>query len=159
ANPPNSDEVVVTVCAVLTDDCELIGPFLEQTSRILSERFRYYELLLIDNAFNRSAGLCIREWQKRMGNIRLLRLSRRYSYEIALAAALDSSIGDYVVVMNLATDPPGMIPDLVTTAMSGYDVVIAERASQGEPLLRKWLSRAFYRIATITLGYQLLPNA
>ena len=152
-------EALISICAVLTDDPARIEQFLAETSHLLAAKFQYHELLLIDNALDGAFGVLVHEWQRRTPNIRLLRLSRRYSHEIALAAALDNSIGDYVVVMDMGSDPPSMIPDLITTAISGHDVVIAERSSENDPLIRKWLSRAFYRIATILLGYPLRPNA
>jgi dolichol-phosphate mannosyltransferase len=152
-------EVLVSICAVLTDDLDRIDRFLAETSEVLSERFQYHELLLIDNALDPIVGLRMHDWQQRTPNVRLLRLSRRYNQEIALAAALDNSIGDYVVVMDIASDPPSMIPDLITTAVSGHDVVIAERGCDDEPLIRRWLSRGFYRVATVLLGYPLRSNA
>jgi glycosyltransferase involved in cell wall biosynthesis len=152
-------EVLVSICAVLSDDLERIDQFLTETSEVLSQRFQYHELLLIDNALDRLVGLRMHELQQRTPNVRLLRLSRRYNQEIALAAALDNSIGDYVVVMDIGSDPPSMIPDLITTAMSGHDVVIAERRSEDEPLIRRWLSRSFYRVASLLLGYPLRSNA
>ena len=156
---PATGEAVISICAVLIDDLDRIDQFLTDTSQLLSARFRYYELLLIDNALDRPASSRVEDWQHRIPNIRLLRLSRHYSHEIALAAALDNSIGDYVVVMNIATDPPSMIPQLITTAISGFDVVIAERSANNDPPIRKFLSQVFCRIASILLGYQLQPNA
>ena len=156
---PATGEALVSICAVLIDDLDRIDQFLTETSQLLSARFRYYELLLIDNALDRPASLRVQEWQHRIPNIRLLRLSRHYTHEVALAAALDNSIGDYVVVMNIATDPASMIPQLITTALSGFDVVIAERSTNNDPLIRKCLSQVFCRIASILLGYQLRSNA
>ena len=156
---PAAGEALISICAVLTDDLDQIDQFLTETGRVLSAKFRYYELLLIDNALDRTVGSRVEEWQRRAPNIRLLRLSRRYSQEVALAAALDNSIGDYVVVMNIASDPASMIPDLIATAISGYDVVIAERNCQQEPFIRRCLARAFYRVATLLLGYPLRSNA
>ncbi|MGH9631556.1 MAG: glycosyltransferase [Bryobacteraceae bacterium] len=159
AQTSGAAEVVVSVCAVLSDDLKPLDRFLNETTQELRDRFRYYELLLIDNASDHAVGARIREWQTRTPNLRLLRLSRRYSHEIALAAALDNSIGDYVIVMDIGLDPPSMIPDLIATATSGHDVVIAEYDSQAQPLISKWLSHALYGIATMLLGYPLRSNS
>jgi glycosyltransferase involved in cell wall biosynthesis len=156
---PLAGEALVSICAVLTHDLDRIDHFLAETTKVLTAECRYHELLLIDNALDWAVGLRVQDWQHRTPNIRLLRLSRRCSHEIALAAALDNSIGDYVVVMNIDSDPPLMIPDLIKTAMSGHDVVIAERVCQDDPVISQWLSRAFYYIATILLGYPLRSNA
>jgi dolichol-phosphate mannosyltransferase len=153
------EEALVSVCAVLSDDVERLDEFLIETSRLLASSFQYHELLLIDNSLEHRVGLRVQSWQQQLPNIRLLRLSRQYSHEVALAAALDNSIGDYVVVMDIGSDPPSMIPDLVGAAMSGYDVVIAERRVENEPFLTRWLSRAFCRLATTLLGYPLRSNA
>ena len=124
---PAAGDTLISVCAVLTSDPGRNEQFLAETSGILSERFHYHELLLIDNASEPGVTLGVKAWLRQAPNVRLVRLSRKYSHEIALAAALDHSIGDYVVVMDIGSDPPSMIPDLVTAAMSGNDAVIAER--------------------------------
>ena len=159
AATPTPADVLVSVCAVLSGDLAEIEQFLAQTSRVLSASFRYYEVLLIDNASDEGVAASAQEWLRQFPNVRLLRLSRRYSHEIALAAALDNGIGDYVVVMDIATDPPCMIPDLVAIAIAGHDVVIGERDISQEPLITQWSSRAFCRVASALLGYQLRPNA
>lgn len=159
ADMAGAGEALVSVCAVLNDNLDRIDKFLVETNQLLSATFQYHELLLIDNSLDRKVGLRVQSWQHQIPNIRLLRLSRQYSREIAVAAALDNSIGDYVVVMDIGSDPPSMIPDLVGAAISGYDVVIAERGVDNEPVITRHLSRLFYRIATLLLGYPLQPNA
>jgi dolichol-phosphate mannosyltransferase len=156
---PGTTDVLVSVCAVLSGDLGDIEQFLDETSRILSANFRYYELLLIDNSSDEGLTPRAQDWLQQAPNVRLLRLSRRYSQEIALAAALDNSIGDYVVVMEIATDPPAMIPEMIAVASAGHDVVIAERDGNQDPLITRWLSRGFCRIATVMLGYPLRPDA
>lgn len=152
-------DVLVSVCAVLGDDTESVKRFLAETNSILRDRFHYHELLLIDNGSEKDIAQEVNLWQRQEPNIRMLRLSRRYSNEIALAAALDNSIGDYVVVMDIESDPPAMIPQMVASAMAGHDVVIAERNGAADPWLRRWLSRSFCRVASALLGYPLRPNA
>ncbi len=154
-----SKEALVSVCAVLTDDIAALDSFIDEVTRMLADSFRYYELLLIDNAADPGVGEAVQVWQHRVPNVRMLRLSRRYGTEIALAAALDNSIGDYVVVAEIAADPVWMIKSMVETAISGHDVVIAESDRSGEPILRKWLIYLFCRMASVLLGYTLRPNA
>ena len=154
-----SGEALISVCAVLTDDAAVVEGFLAEVTSTLAERFRYYELLLIDNEADPATREAVQNWQHRVPNIRLLRLSRRYSTEIALAAALDNSIGDYVVVAEIGTDPVRMIAPMVERAIGGHDVVIAECDRHGEPRLRTWLTFLFCRLASLLLGYTLRPNA
>lgn len=151
---------LITVLVVLDNDCEIIDDFVAETTRTLSANYRYYELLLVDNGSFDSVDQRIQCLQKQIPNLRLVRLSRPHDTEIALAAGLDNSLGDYVVIMNANYDPPGFIPTLVEEAAAGYDVVIAElRNRDGQSLARKFLARIYYRLASKLLGYSLQPNA
>lgn len=152
-------DVLVSVCAVVDDPCEVVQEFVQRVSRILSETYRHFEILLIDNGSALEMGLCIQALQRCIPNLRLVRLSRKYSMEVALAAALDNSIGDYVVIMNIETDPPALIPTLITRAIGGFDVVIAEWIGREESFVYRSLSGIFHRAASRLLGYSLQANA
>jgi dolichol-phosphate mannosyltransferase len=152
-------ETLVSVAAVFTDDSPDLDAYVLETSAVLAAHYAYYELLLIDNASDPSVSDRIRRIQHQVPNVRIVRLSRRYSKEIALAAALDNSIGDFVVVMDIGVDPAAMIPQLLDILVSGKDVVIAEWDGRDDPALRRWLSAGFCRVASALLGYTLRPNA
>jgi polyisoprenyl-phosphate glycosyltransferase len=151
---------LITVLVVLDNDREIIDDFVAEMTRVLAANYRYYELLLVDNGSTDGVDQRIQVLQKEVPGLRLIRLSRRHDVEIALAAGLDNSLGDYVVIMNAAYDPPGFVPTLVEQAAAGFDVVIAERRRRdGQPLARKLLAPIYYRLASRLLGYSLQPNA
>lgn len=151
---------LISVLVVLNNDRDIIDDFIAETTRTLAANYRYYELLFVDNGSSDGVDQRIQHLQKEVPNLRLMRLSRPHDVEIALAAGLDNSLGDYVVIMNANYDPPGFIPTLVEQAASGYDVVIAERRRRdGQPIARKLLAPLFYRLASRLLGYSLQPNA
>src|SRR5947208_539964 len=141
-------DILVTVCAVVNGGGTDLAAFAERMTLALSEAYRYYELLLIDNGSPPEIGLQVQAIQRCTPNVRLIRLSRAYGAEVALAAALDNSIGDYVVVMSMETDPPALVPELVARAVAGFDVVIAEPMACPEPFLYRMISNAFYRSAS-----------
>jgi dolichol-phosphate mannosyltransferase len=95
--------------------------------------------------------------QHRIPNIRLLRLTRRYSIEVALAAALDHCIGDYVILIDPLHHPPELIPQLVHRASEGSDSVAAIAVRQ-ENFVERVITRRIYRIASHILGFPLLPT-
>jgi len=82
---------------------------------------------------------------------RVVQLSRNFGKEAALLAGLDGALQiDFDAVVMIDADlqhPPEAIPRMVETWRDGSDVVIAARASRaGDSLLRRILTRAFYRL-------------
>jgi len=152
-------DTLVTVAAVLDNDKEILSDFLRETAAVLGKHYTHHEILLVDNGSSDGAAQEVQMLQSSVPNVRLIRLSRRYESEMALAAALDNSIGDYVVLMDPRADPPAMIPEMVERAASGFDVVIGQsRSGQQGPWFRRLESRIFYRIASAVLGCELRPN-
>jgi len=154
------NDTLISVLVVLENDRDVIDAFIEETTQVLSRNYRYYEVLLVDNGSTDGGGERVQAIQDRVPNLRLIRLSRPHDTEIALAAALNNSLGDYVVIMDVSHDPPAMIPSLIDQAASGYDVVIGESNGKDEqPMLRKWSAVLFYKAASRILGFSLKPNA
>ena len=82
-------------------------------------------------------------------NVRLVRLSRHYGLEVALAAALDHCIGDYVVVMDPTTDPPELVPSLVARAIAGCDDAVGDELASKDANARRTTS-AFQKFEKTT---------
>jgi glycosyltransferase involved in cell wall biosynthesis len=155
-----NSSILVSVSVVVSNDNEIVAEFVEQTSAVLSEKYEYYELLLVDNGSTDGSDLTVQALQQRIPNVRLIGLLKPYDKQTALAAALDHSIGDYVVIMEMDHDPPDMIPTLITKAISGYDVVIGEQiGDESGFFLDKWLTSLFCRLSSKILGYPLEPRS
>ncbi len=156
---PNKD-TLVTVLAVVHEDSDILPAFVDDVTRVLSASYQYYEVLLIDNGADAATVACIREIQTRVGNIRCLRMSRRYDWETAIAAGLDNTIGDYVVLMEIESDPADAIPSMIQTALEGHGVVVGERSDRGDdPAFIRRLAPPLFRMASRALGVKLHPNA
>jgi glycosyltransferase involved in cell wall biosynthesis len=153
-------DTLITLATVVQNDADIVTSALEEILVILQKEYHYYELLVIDNGSSDGTHALIQDLQKRFSHIRLLVLSRSYSLEIAFAAALENSIGDYVVLLDINYDPPIMVPKLVAKALEGNDVVIAERQDRSQ---NAWYQRplitGFYRLTSRILGYPFSPNA
>ena len=79
--------------------------------------------------------------------IKLLRLSRNFGHQSALAAGLDHSQSDIVVIMDAdLQDPPEIIPAMVKLWRSGYDVVYGIRKNRRGSVLKRGAYWCFYRI-------------
>src|ERR1700722_11007575 len=121
---PNMD-TLVSVASILPDNPAEAESFIHETLGILAAHYHYYELLLIDNGSSVAVYLQVQSLQAVLPNLRVVRVSRRYSMEAALAAALDHCIGDFVVIMDPVAHPPDLIPQLVNLGLEGNDSIVA----------------------------------
>lgn len=155
----DEDTLVTVATAVEDEDLDSVVGYVEEIARVLAEAGISYELLLIHNGSSDAVCRSVEALQRRFHHIRYLRLSHFYDRETVFIAALDQSIGDYVVLMDLNSDPPALIPELLETSVSGYDAVIGkqEDGRRDEPLLRRVLARVFYRLLGSMTGSSIDP--
>jgi glycosyltransferase involved in cell wall biosynthesis len=92
-------------------------------------------------------------------SVTLIELSRNFGQPAAILAGLQASDGDGVVIMDGdLQDPPELIPELVEHWNSGSQVVIAERTSREETLLRGIAFRTFHRFFRYLSDSPIPPN-
>src|SRR5688572_9211063 len=109
ARPQGHNDLCISVAVVVTDaNAGIIPAYAVEMSQILSGSFRYFELLLVDNTGIGEVAGRLEELLKQLPNVRLIKLSKPYAEEIAFTAALDHSIGDFVVLMDPDTDPTAL---------------------------------------------------
>lgn len=75
--------------------------------------------------------------------------SRNFGKEAGIYAGLEKAHGDYVVIMDAdLQDPPAMLPQMLEYLESGeYECVATRRVDRkGEPVIRSWFARRFYRL-------------
>jgi polyisoprenyl-phosphate glycosyltransferase len=116
-----------SVLAPVSNDCDIIEDFVAEVMAVLQENYANYELVLVDDGSNDDTVSKVTELLKRYQCIRLIRLSRKFGEEIALSAALDSAIGDFVVLMRPNWDPPQLIPEIVQKAREGTGILFGVR--------------------------------
>ena len=75
-------------------------------------------------------------------------LARNFGHQLALTAGLDHAEGEYVAVIDAdLQDPPEKIPEMLSLALQGYEIVYGERASRsGETFFKKITAKVFYRL-------------
>ena len=80
--------------------------------------------------------------------VHLLAFSRNFGKEAAIYAGLEKAKGDYVVFMDAdLQDPPALLPEMFGYIEQGYDSVATRRVDRkGEPPIRSFFARTFYRI-------------
>ena len=147
-------ENLVTVATVIHNDFDILTPFVEETVEVLEKSFVNYELLLIDNGSTDRTVFKIKELLSKVPNIRLIVLSRCYHEEIAYTTALENCIGDFVVLMDVNSDPPSLIPEIIGKCVAGHDIVVAEKSDvDKESSFKRMSSKLFYKISSFFTDY------
>lgn len=107
------------------------------------------EMLFIDDGSrDRTLEVC-KELRKTDKRVRYVSFSRNFGKESGIYAGLKHSKGDYVVIMDVdLQDPPALLPEMLGYIESGeYQCVATRRVDRkGEPPIRSWFARKFYRI-------------
>jgi glycosyltransferase involved in cell wall biosynthesis len=143
---PVSD-AFVSVIAPLQDDGDIIEAYAADVIQMLAENYSNYELVLVDDGSRDDTPLRIDRILERHKCVRYVRLSRRFGLEVAVAAGLDTVIGDYTVVMLPDSDPPALVPELVARARKSGVVSGVRSERGGQPLWARAGARAFYAVA------------
>ncbi|NLL76610.1 MAG: glycosyltransferase [Clostridiales bacterium] len=106
------------------------------------------ELIYIDDGSKDKTVEKIKELIQKDTRVHLLSFSRNFGKEAALYAGLKKAKGDYVVLMDSdLQDPPSLLPDMLRYIDEGYDSVATRRVTRkGEPVIRSWFARMFYKI-------------
>ena len=107
-----------------------------------------WEILYVDDGSKDGTAAAVRKLHESDERVHLLSFSRNFGKEAALFAGLEKSKGDYVVTMDVdLQDPPSLLPEMFGYLEEGYDSVATRRVSRkGEPPIRSFFARMFYRI-------------
>jgi dolichol-phosphate mannosyltransferase len=128
---------------------ELYQRIIQTTKQITDE----YELILVndnspDNSWSKIINLCSKD--KR---VKGLLFSRNFGQHCAIAAGLDRSKGEWVVVMDCdLQDQPEEIYNLYKKAIEGYDIVFGRRKRRKDNLFKRLFSILFYKVLAYMTG-------
>jgi glycosyltransferase involved in cell wall biosynthesis len=144
----------VSIVAPLRDAAEYVEPTVSEIDRIARASFGHYEIVLVDDASRDDTVSIVQNVQQRIENVQLYCLNRRGGFDVALTAGLDNSLGDFVITLNVDTDPVALIPSLWEMGQQGNEVVCGVRLD----LKRKFLglrNRMFYRVFEAATGLKI----
>lgn len=123
--------------------------FYEEAAKVLSTLDYDYELLLIDDGSKDGTLDVMKQLAAADPNLKYLSFSRNFGKESAMYAGFCNAKGDYVAVMDAdLQDPPSLLPRMLEILEAGeYDSVATRRVTRkGEPPVRSWFARLYYKI-------------
>ena len=122
-----------------------VEAFVEETIAVVRGLVTHYEIILVDDGTTDDTRDRVKTLLARYDFVRLLRLSRHFGEETAIAAGLDAAIGDYVIVMLPNMDPPALIPEFFERVRANADLVYGVRLHRkNEPLWYRAGAAVFY---------------
>ncbi|NQN50683.1 glycosyltransferase family 2 protein [Streptococcus suis] len=140
-----------------------IVPFLESTMRTEEElrdklQFRY---IFIDDGSSDNTLQILKEISSQKSNVHFISFSRNFGKEAALLAGLEEADGDFITVMDVdLQDPPELLVEMYSKINEGYDIVATRRSNRiGEPIIRSFFARLFYRIMNKVSSTEMVDGA
>lgn len=107
-----------------------------------------FEILFIDDGSKDNSLNILRTFRINDNRINYISFSRNFGKETAMIAGFDYITGDAVIILDAdLQDPPELIPEMIRYWEEGYDDVYAKRRSRdGETWLKKFTSKAYYKL-------------
>ena len=128
---------------------EALPLFYREAAAVLGQMTYDYEMIFINDGSKDQTLAVIKELAEQDRRVRYLSFSRNFGKEAAMYAGFCHAQGNYTAVMDAdLQDPPSLLPQMMEILQSGeYDSVAARRVSRaGEPLVRSWFARRFYKL-------------
>lgn len=143
------EESMLSVVVPCFREEEALPIFYSEVTKVLKGIGHDYEIILVNDGSTDQTLSIMKELSKKDEHVHYLSLSRNFGKEAAMYAGLCNAKGDYVAIMDAdMQDPPALLPDMVKILDSGeYDSVATRRVTrQGEPPIRSFFARTFYKI-------------
>lgn len=122
---------------------------LNQMSQASEAEGLSYELIIVDDGSMDGTLDVAKELATNDSGVKYISFSRNFGKEAAMYAGLQHAVGEYVAIMDAdLQDPPEMLPKMYQVlTKEGYDAVGTRRVTRkGEPAIRSFFARKFYRL-------------
>lgn len=139
---------VIVPCYNEEESVELFYEEMMKNDPFFKEKGIDVELLYIDDGSRDKTVENVKKLIEKDARVHIISFSRNFGKESAMYAGLEKSKGDYVVIMDVdLQDPPSLLPEMFGYLEEGYDSVATRRVTRkGEPPIRSFFARAFYRL-------------
>lgn len=118
-----------------------------------------WQVVLVDDGSRDDSAALIAAQAARDPRYSLVRLSRNFGFQAALAAGLATAQGDAVVTMDAdLQDPPELVHEMLARWRAGAEVVRAVRRSRQETGLRRVGMDVFHRVFNRISDFPIEPN-
>lgn len=150
----------ITCIVPAFNEAEGITGFINGLCAHLAALTEHYDVIVVDDGSRDGTGFEVIGASGGLP-VRLLSLSRNFGKEAAISAGLDASTGEVVVIIDADFQQPfHVIDEFIRQWQQGYDMVYGLRTSRStDPPVRRFLSRAFYRLLSRCSSVEIPPDA
>lgn len=142
---------------------EALPPFMEELQRVAPLLPEVeLEAVFVNDGSSDATLEVLRRLSGEHAWVRYVSFSRNFGKEAAMLAGLRAAKGDFVAVMDAdLQDPPALLPEMLKAVTEeGYDSAGTRRTTrQGEPPIRSFFARCFYRLMNAVCDVRLVDGA
>lgn len=137
----------------------ILPALLERIALVCSEHQYDYEVILVDDASPDESWIRINALTQTHPQLRGFKLSRNFGQHYAITAGIHKSTGDYIVIMDCdLQDNPEYIPELISKAQQGFNVVCTIKQNKNYGFLRRVTSDLYFFIVNKLSDVKLEKN-
>lgn len=140
----------ISIVVPCYNEMEALPYFYEAIDKVaLKMKGVAFEFLFINDGSKDQTLEVIKDLYRKDKRVRFISFSRNFGKEAAMYAGLQNAKGDYVAVMDAdLQDPPELLMEMYECLLGKeYDCVATKRSTRsGEPIIRSFFARMFYRI-------------
>jgi polyisoprenyl-phosphate glycosyltransferase len=114
----------VSIVLVLDKPLHTIKTVLQNIQNKLDSHYSDYEIVIIGKRTGNIFSSQDEEVLLNIASVRYIQLTQQVHSDVAWAAGMENTIGDFVVLFNPDTDPIKVISECISVCKSGYDVVV-----------------------------------
>ena len=132
---------------------------IEISKKMPDQKFEYF---FINDGSKDGTLNVIKGYSQKDKRVKYISFSRNFGKEAGIYAGLQNVTGDYVVIMDAdLQDSPSLLPNMYHEIKLGkYDCVATRRINRdGEPAIRSFFSRQFYKVINKISNTNIVPGA
>lgn len=162
-NPSPERKCLLSIIVPCKNEEQAVPIFYSEFLKVAEKMGKInFEIIFVEDGSTDNTLGIIRDMSAKDPRVRYISFSRNFGKEAAMIAGLKYSMGDYVAIMDAdLQDPPQLLPQMFKKMEeSGCDCVAARRRTRdGEPKIRSFLARSFYKILNSTSDLKFTEGA
>ncbi len=148
-NMEYTDKIDLSLVVPCYNEQEALPYFYKELKKVIKELPYQYEIVFVNDGSKDDTLSVLREMAREDVHVKYISFSRNFGKEAAMYAGFCNIKGRFAAVMDAdMQDPPQLLPEMIDILeKDNYDSVATRRVTrQGEPVIRSFFARAFYKI-------------